>query len=76
MVDLGSRMIGLGTNTNLGKSTLGSRVSFGSRVKSNPRIEIHIPFPSMECDYPKLVIQFLDLWYGNKYWLEKLVQIE
>ena len=44
MVDLGSRMIGSRINTNSKKSTLGSTVSFGSRVESNPRIEIHILF--------------------------------
>ena len=34
MVDLDSRMTGSGTNTNSRKSTLGSRVSFSSRVES------------------------------------------
>ena len=61
MVDLGSRMIDAGTNTNSGKSTLCSRVNFGSIVESKSKIEIHILFPSMECDNPKLVIPFLDL---------------
>ena len=42
MVDLGSKMIGSGTNTNSGKSTLGSKFSFGARVSPNPRIKIHI----------------------------------
>ena len=62
MVDLSSRMIGSGTHTNSKKLTLSSRVSFGARSESNPRIKIHILFPSMECDYPKLVIQFQKLW--------------
>ena len=67
MVDLGSRMIDAGTNTNSGKSILASRVSFGSIVESKSKVEIHIReihilFPSMECDNPKLVIQFLNVW--------------
>ena len=37
MVDFGSRIKGLGTNTNLGKSTLGLRVGFGSRVVSKSK---------------------------------------
>ena len=34
IVDLGLRVIGLGTITNLGKLILGSRVSFDSRFES------------------------------------------
>ena len=37
MVDVGSRMIGSGTITNSRKLTLGSRVSFGSRVESKSK---------------------------------------
>jgi len=61
MDDLGSEMKSSGTNTNIGKSTLGSRVSFASRVESKSKNLISLFFPSMKCDYPKLVIQFLDL---------------
>ena len=62
MVDLGSRVIGSGTITNSEKSSVGLRVDIGSIVGPNQRNEIHILFPSMECDYPKLVNQFLDIW--------------
>ena len=37
MVDLGSRIKGSGTNTNSGKSSLGLRVSFDSRVVSKSK---------------------------------------
>jgi len=61
MVDLGSRMKGSGTNNDSGiwlKSSLGSRVSFGTQVVPNQKIEIQILFPSMECDFPKSMVQF------------------
>ena len=61
MIDLDSRIIGSGTNTNSKKLILGSRVSFDSRVSPNQVSEIHILFLSIECDYTKLVIQFLNL---------------
>jgi len=35
--DLGFEMKSLGTNTNLGKSTLGSRVGLGLRVESKSK---------------------------------------
>ena len=62
MVDLGSRVIGLKTITNSGKSTLGSRVNFGSRANSKSNNLISYFFPSMKCDYLKEVIQFQNLW--------------
>ena len=42
-------------------------------LSPNQIIEIHILFPSIEGDYSKLVIQFLDLWVweinvGSKNW--------
>ena len=37
MVDLGSRVIGSGTITNSGKSSVGSRVSYGLRVESKSK---------------------------------------
>ena len=61
MDDLGSEMKGTGTNTDLSiwrKLSLVSRVSFNSRVSPNQKVEIHILFPSMEWDFPKLVVQF------------------
>ena len=62
IVDLDSRVIGSGTITNSKKSSKGSRVDIGSMLGPNQRNEIHILFSSMECDYPKMMIQFLDLW--------------
>ena len=55
MDDLGSTMKGIGTETNLGiklKLNLGSRVGGGSWVWSKHRIQVHIHFPTIECDYP------------------------
>ena len=60
--DLGLRVIGSEIITNSGKSSVGSRVGIGSIVESKSKIEIHILFPLMECDFPKLMVQFQNLW--------------
>ena len=74
MVDLHSRMIGSGINTNSRKSTLGLRVSFGSRIKSL-RIQFHIIFSLMKCNYPKEVVQFQNYGNRNQCWLGNWVQL-
>jgi len=48
MDNLGSEMKSSGTNTNSGKSTLGSRVSFASRVESKSKNLISHSFPTNE----------------------------
>ena len=45
------------------------------KLGSNQRIEIHILFPSMECDFPKSVVQFQDLWVRELVLLGNWVQI-
>ena len=55
MDDLGSTMKGMGTDTDSGiklKSSLGSRVGVDG-FGPNHRIQVHINFLTMECDYPK-----------------------
>ena len=47
MVDLGSRMIGSGTNINSKKSTL-DLIVLVQELNPSPKIEIHILFPSNE----------------------------
>ena len=32
----------------------------------NQKIEIYILFPLIECDFPKLVVQFQNLWVRNQ----------
>ena len=56
MDDLGSTMKGIETETNSGiklKLSLGSRVRVGHEFGSNHRIQVHIHFSIIECDYPK-----------------------
>ena len=61
MVVLGSTTIGSGTKL-IRENQLWVRDSvLIQELSLNQRIEIYILFPSMECDYPNLVIQFLDL---------------
>ena len=61
MDDLGFEMKSSGTNSNLGKLTLGSGVGFASRVESKSKNLISYSFPSMKCDYPKEVVLFQSL---------------
>ena len=56
MDDLGSTMNGIGTDTDSGiklKSSLGSRVGVVHGFGLNHRIQVHIHFLTMECDYQK-----------------------
>ena len=59
MVDLDSRMIGSGTNANSRNQLWVWELVLVQALSPSPQIDIHILFPSMECDYPKLEIQFL-----------------
>ena len=64
VVNLGSGMKSTWTNTNSRiwlKSSLGSRVNFDQELVPNQRIEVHILFQLMECDFSKLVVHILDL---------------
>ena len=78
MVDLGSTMKGIGTDTDSRiklKSSLGSRVGVGSWVGPNHIIQVHIHFPTID-----MTIQyswFMFKLYGdrNQCWLLNWVQI-
>ena len=62
MVDLDSRMIGSGTILTREIQLWVRELVLVRELSPSPKIEIHNLFPSMECDYPKLVIPLLDPW--------------
>ena len=66
-------MIGSGINTNSGKSTLDSESILVQELSPNLRIEIHVLFPSIECDYQKSVVQFQALWIQESVLARKMV---
>ena len=64
VVDSGSIVKGTRINIDAGswlKSSLDSRVGLVQESGSNQRVEVHIHFPLMECDFSKLVVHVQDL---------------
>ena len=72
---LGLKNVGSGTNTNSEKSTLGSRVSFGSRVESKSKNLYSHSFSINGMWLSKIADSISRSWVWDKCWLRKLVQI-
>ena len=56
MNDLSSTIKGMGTDTDSGiklKSSLGRESELVHEFGPNHRIQVHVHFSTMECDYPK-----------------------
>ena len=64
MVDLGTRVKGIRTNTGSGswfRLSLGLRLDLVEELGPNQRVDVHIYFPSMECDFLRFVVHVQDL---------------